>query len=102
MKRAKPDGFDIGKAAPNGSSNLLGRIASFKKNKLQLQLDKGTVICELSENPKIFLDVADYSMVRKGDKIKVQGMRMAGIAGPVQAIHVKIELAGPLGEKKKK
>ena len=60
------------------------------------------VICELSDNPKIHLDLADYTMARKGDKIKVQGLKMAGAAGAVQAMQVKIELAGPLGEKKKK
>ena len=97
-----PDGFPAGKAAASGSATVRGKIASYKKNKLQIQVDKGTVLCELSENPKISLDLTDYSMARKGDKIKAQCLKMAGAAGPVQAMQVKIELAGPLGEKKKK
>ena len=97
-----PDGFPAGKAAAGGSATVRGKINSYKKNKLQIQVDKGKVLCELSENPKIHLDLADYSMARKGDKIKVHGMKMAGAAGAVQAMEVKINLAGPLGEKKKK
>ena len=98
----KPSGFEGGGASATGASNVRGRVASFKKNKLQIKNDKGMVLCELSDNPKIHIDLADYSMARKGDKIKVQGMKMAGVPGPVQAMQVKIELAGPLGEKKKK
>jgi preprotein translocase subunit YajC len=97
-----PDGFPAGKAAAGGSSTVRGKIASIKKNKLQIQVDKGMVICELSDNPKISIDLADYSMARIGDKIKAQCLKMAGASGPVQAMQVKIDLAGPLGEKKKK
>ena len=97
-----PDGFPAGKAAASGSATVRGKIASYKRNKLQIQVDKGTVLCELSDNPKIHLDLADYSMARQGDKIKVHGLKMAGAAGSVQAMEVKIEIAGPLGEKKKK
>jgi preprotein translocase subunit YajC len=97
-----PDGFPAGKTAASGSSTVRGKIASYKKNKLQIQIDKGMVLCELSENPKISLDLTDYSMARQGDKIKAQCLKIAGATGPVQAMQVKIELAGPLGEKKKK
>jgi hypothetical protein len=97
-----PDGFPAGKAAAGGSSTVRGKITSYKKNKLQIQVDKGMVICELSDNPKIHLDLADYSLARKGDKIKAQCLKMAGSTGPVQAMQVKIDLAGPTGEKKKK
>jgi hypothetical protein len=97
-----PDGFPAGKAGAGGTSTVRGKIASLKKNKMQIQVDRGTVICELGDNPKITLDLADYSMARQGDKITVQGLRMAGASGPLQAMQVKIELAGPLGEKKKK
>ena len=97
-----PDGFPAGKAAAGGSATVRGKIASYKRNKLQIQVDRGTVLCELSENPKIHLDLTDYSMARKGDKIKAQCLKMAGSTGPVQAMQVKIDLAGPLGEKKKK
>jgi hypothetical protein len=97
-----PDGFPAGKAGSSGSSTVRGKIMSFKKNKLQIQVDKGTVLCELNDNPKILLDLADYSLARKGDKIKVQGLKTAAAPGPIQAMQVKIELASPLGEKKKK
>ncbi|MGD0519541.1 MAG: hypothetical protein ABSA26_18560 [Thermoguttaceae bacterium] len=96
----KPDGFEGGGAS--GFSTVQGRIISFKKNKLQLKIDKGTVLCELSDNPKIHIDLADYSMARKGDRIKVQGMKTTGANGMIQAAQVKIELAEQLGEKKKK
>jgi hypothetical protein len=97
---AKPDGSDPGKSA-GSPSTVRGRIAAFKKNTMQVQVDKGSVICELSDNPKVTLDVADLSLVRKGDKIKVQGMKQIGVAGPLQATQVRIELAEPPGEKKK-
>jgi hypothetical protein len=98
----KPDGFEGGGASATGSSNVQGRIISFKKNKLQIKIDKVTVLCELSDNPKILVDLADYSMARRGDRIKVQGMKTTGTNGLLQAAQVKIELAEPLGEKKKK
>lgn len=97
-----PDGFPAGKAAASGSATVWGKVESYKKNKLQIQVDKGKVLLELSDNPKISLDLTDYTMARKGDKIKAQCLKIAGATGPLQAMQVKIELAGPLGEKKKK
>ncbi|MGD0654328.1 MAG: hypothetical protein ABSA16_08305 [Thermoguttaceae bacterium] len=98
----KPSGLEGGRASATGPSNVQGRVVSFKKNKLQIKIDKATVLCELSDNPKILVDLADYSMARKGDRIKVQGMKTTGTNGMLQAAQVKIELAEPLGEKKKK
>ncbi|MGD0382576.1 MAG: hypothetical protein ABSA77_03575 [Thermoguttaceae bacterium] len=98
----KSRGLEGGKASATGPSTVQGRVVSFKKNKLQIKIDKATVLCELSDNPKIHVDLADYSMARKGDKIKVQGMKATGTTGLLQAAQVKIELAEPLGEKKKK
>jgi hypothetical protein len=98
----KPDGPDGGRSFATGFSTVQGRIISYKKNKLQLKIDKGTVLCELSDNPRILVDLADYSMARKGDRIKVQGMKTTGTNGLLQAAQVNIQLAEPLGEKKKK
>jgi hypothetical protein len=99
---AKPEGLDAGRPSAIGPNTVQGKITSFKKNKLQIKLDKGTALYELSDNPKIRLDLADYSWARRGDKIQVQGMKTTGVNGLVQAAQVNIQLAEQLGEKKKK
>ena len=79
-----------------GPCNVVGRITALKNNKLQINVGNGTVLCELSDNAKIRLDVADYTMVRKGDKINVAGLKIIGVPGQIQALQVKIDLAETL------
>jgi len=84
------------KTSAAGPCMIIGRISALRNDKLQIQVPQGTQLCQLSENAKIRLEVADYSMARKGDKISVMGLKMRGAAGQVQAVQVKIELAETL------
>jgi len=80
-----------------GPSTVRGQITKFNKNKLYIKFDKGTMICDLNDNPRVSLDCADYTLARKGDKINVRGVKSPTTAS-VQAAQVKIELAPPPAE----
>jgi hypothetical protein len=85
-----------GKTQSVGLFNVVGRINNMQGNKLQINIGNGTVFCDISDNAKIHVDLADISMVRKGDKISAKGMKMRGVPGQAQAMQVKIELAETL------
>ncbi len=85
-----------GQTSPAGLCTVVGRIAALHNNTLQVNVGHGTLLAELSPNAKIRLEINDYSMARKGDKITVSGMKMRGAANQVQALQVKIELAEAL------
>ena len=57
---------------------------------------------ELTEEPKIGVDVADFSVVAKGDKVSIEGVMMPNRPGLARANKVTIELAEPLTGGKKK
>jgi hypothetical protein len=96
------EGSDDDKTRAAVPSTVRGQISKYQKNKLHIKVDKKTLICDLSNNAKISVDLDDYSLARRGDKIKVQGMKMGGVAGSVQAMQVKIDLIElPVATKKK-
>ena len=61
-----------------------------------------TVQFELADEPKIGIDMADFNLVRKGDKVSIKGMAPPNRPGVAVARDVKIELAEPLTGPKKK
>jgi hypothetical protein len=78
-----------------------GQIKACHGNSLTVQTGKLLVKAELADNPDIKVDVADYSMASKGDKVTVRGRVMPG-KNFIQAESVKIEAAQPLGGGKKR
>jgi hypothetical protein len=99
-----------GSKTPTGPCEIIGRITSLKGNKLQVNVGRGTVLADLSEDANIRLNLADYSMARKGDKITVVGMKKRNLPGQAQtaqvnqgqAVQVKIQLAETLAGMTKK
>jgi hypothetical protein len=67
-----------------------------------VQVDKKTLISDLSDSARVSIDLNDYSLAQRGDKIKVQGMKMAGPSASVQALQVTIDLIDLPVETKKK
>jgi hypothetical protein len=59
------------------------------------------VLFELSESPKISIDVNDGTLAAIGDKIEVKGVMIPTMPNLGQAQSVTITLAETLGEKKK-
>ena len=102
-KEKTPGMFPIGenhsgdkKKSAGGTFNVIGRLTTMHGNKLQINVGSGTVICELSDKAKIGVDLADISMIRKGDKITVAGIKMRNVPFQAQAAQIKIELAETL------
>ncbi|MGW8256848.1 MAG: hypothetical protein ACWGMZ_05125 [Thermoguttaceae bacterium] len=90
------EGAHLGKIFQAGHCIIVGKITSMQNKKLQVNTGHGTVNCELSESPKIVLQVNDYSMARKGDKIQVEGERKRTMPRQIKAARVRIELAQTL------
>jgi hypothetical protein len=90
-------------AVAAGSYRIVGKLMSGRGGKLAVNTGRGTIPLELTEQPTVAVDFADYTVVSKGDKISVKGMAPPGRVGMAQATEVKIELSEPLagGVKKK-
>lgn len=97
---APPKGAKRGAPAA-GKHRVLGRLAAARGGKYSVSA-RGTMPFELAEDAKIAVDVSDWSVAAKGDKITVKGMMMPGRQGFAQAQEVKIELSEPLTGGKKK
>lgn len=85
-----------------GTYRIVGRLNVARGGKLSVQAGRGMAKFELAEEPKINVDVADFSIVAQGDKISIEGMMMPNQPGLARAGKVRIELAGPLTGGKKK
>ena len=90
------------KRDPNATTpyKVLGRITSLKNKALTVNAGRGVVRVELADEVKIAVDVADLSVVQKGDKIKADGT--SARQGFAQARTISIELSAPLAAPKKK
>jgi hypothetical protein len=89
-------------ATPAGAYRIVGRLI-VGRNKLSVNTGRGTLALELGEQPTIAIDVSDYMMAAKGDKVTVKAIKMPTRSGPaVAALEMKIELAEPLVGAKKR
>jgi hypothetical protein len=84
-----------------GKYRVLGRLSAARGGKYSVSA-RGTMPFELAEDAKLLVDVSDWNLAAKGDKITVKGMMMPGRQGFAQAQEVKIELSEPLTSGKKK
>jgi hypothetical protein len=99
-KPAKRTKTAAGKGAvAAGAYRIVGKLTAGRGGKLSVQAGRGTLALELTEQPTVSIDVNDYTIASKGDKITVKGIGRPGMA---QATEVKIELAEPLSGAKKK
>ncbi len=89
-------------AVPAGAYRIVGKLIVGRGGKLSVHTGRGVLPLELADQPTIAIDVADYTIAAKGDKISVKGVMMAGRAGLAQAHEVTIELVEPLVGVKKK
>jgi len=84
---------------------VAGRITANRNGKLTMNALRGVVTFELAEKPTVGVDVTDYSIAKRGDKISVtKGKMFVGRMGMARANALTIELAEPLtlpGKKKK-
>lgn len=102
-----------GKAGGNGGGNggagassiytVAGQLTGARRGKLTVNAGAGVVQFELAESPRIKVDIADFTVAGKGDKISIsKGKMPAGTMGIAQASAVTIELAEPLTLAKKR
>lgn len=85
-----------------GAYRIVGRLTVGRGGKLSVQTGRGTARFELTEEPKINVDLADYTVAAKGDKVSIKGVMMQNRPGLARANKVEIELAEPLTGAKKK
>lgn len=86
-----------------GTYRIIGKLTVGRGGKLSVQTGRGTLPLELAEDATVAVDVSDYTIAAKGDKITVKGIASPAMQGRAQAVDVKIELAELLaGAAKKK
>ncbi len=90
------------KRDPNATTSykVLGRITTIKKEDITVHTGRGMVKFELGDSPKITVDIADFSVVQQGDKIKLRGS--SAQEGFGEASEVNVEMSQPLSGAKKK
>ncbi len=83
---------------------VAGRITGLRKGRLTVHCGRGGVFrCELSEQPRIKVDFADYTVAQKDSKISItQGKMPRGTFGVARASVLNIKLNEPLTWKKKR
>jgi len=83
---------------------IVGRITGLRKDRLTIHCGLGGVFrCDLSEQPRIKVDIADYTVAQKNSKISIsRGKMPRGTFGVAQATELKITLQEPLTLKKKR
>lgn len=96
-KPAKPAKGGKAGASVAGSYRIIGKLMVGRGGKLSVQTGRGSLPLELTEEATIAVDMGDYSVAAKGDKVTVKGLMMPTMPGRAQAVDVKIELAEPLG-----
>jgi hypothetical protein len=85
-----------------GMSRVVGRITKRHDNALTIRAGTKNVSIELAADPKIHVYLTDSKFASVGDSITIQGKEYKGKPGFCAADSVKITLAQPLTEKKKK
>jgi hypothetical protein len=108
---AKPAGKGKGKAAapagPSGFDNstkakVVGKVTSYKENRLIVQAGKRKVEVDLTDEPLIHVDLAEGTFASAGDKVVVHGKEVKGQQGACEAERVEITFSQPLTNPKKK
>jgi len=79
------------------SYTVVGKLGSLKKGKFVVATTGATIKGELDESVRIYVDVEDYSLMRVGDKVVVNGWYYQGQEGKAQARRVRITGTEPLG-----
>jgi RNase P/RNase MRP subunit p29 len=93
-------------AAPGGADNskkakVVGKVVSFKQNRLVVAAGKRKVEVDLTEAPLIHVDLAEGTFASAGDKVVVHGKDVKGKPGTCEAARVEITFAQPLTNPKK-
>jgi hypothetical protein len=94
------EGASIGAFAEGDGFFVAGQIKSVKDRRVTVIAGKDQVQINLSEEPKIGVDVNDYSVARLGDTIELTGK--LGSPGHVLATEMSIKLVEPLTTEKPK
>jgi hypothetical protein len=85
-----------------GMSRVVGRITKLHDNALTIRAGTKNVSIELAADLKIHVYLTDLKFASAGDSITIQGKEYKGKPGFCAADSLKITLAQPLTEKKKK
>ena len=82
---------------------VVGQIATIRRDRLTVNTPMATVRIQLAADAKIDVDVADYSVARKGDRVTItKGQKVVGMVGLAQAEELTFQLVLPLSTAKAK
>jgi hypothetical protein len=85
-----------------GKAKVVGKVVSYKENRLIVAAGKRKVEVDLTDEPLIHVDVAEGTFASAGDKVVVKGKEVKGQQGACEAESVEITFSQPLTSPKKK
>ena len=106
-KGGKAKGKVAAPAAPSGFGNsgkakVVGKVISYKENRLIVAAGKRKIEVDLTEEPLIHVDVTEATFASNGDKVVVHGKDVKGKPGTCEAEQVEITYSQPLSNPKKR
>jgi hypothetical protein len=81
-----------GRAQIVGRCRIIGRLVVQRGGSLAVQSGRGTMAFELGDQPKIAVDMADFSLVRPGLEVSVKGAASPRQPTMIQASEVTVKL----------
>ncbi len=89
----KPEKPDPNAAAPY---LVAGKLVSFKNGMMTVAWGGVSISAPLAEDAKVAVEVADFSLLREGDKVEVQGWYYQAFPNQAQATRLTITSPEPL------
>jgi hypothetical protein len=96
----KAPGKAAGKAGHEqaaGSYRIVGRLMVGRGGGLAVQAGRGTLQFQLADDAKINIDMADMSLVSRGNEVSINAMVAPARPGIAQAVEIKVKLPEPKG-----
>ena len=102
-KKSRKPGRSIAKGALTaGAYRVVGQLAGGRDGKFSVRAGRRPLPFELAEQATIKVALNDFSVVARGDKVSIRGMKAPGQTRAALAVELTIELAEPLVGKKKR
>ncbi len=75
-----------------GRCRIVGRLIVGRGGAMSVQPGRGMLPFELSEQAKVAIDMADMSLVRRGQEVSVKGIRSPRQPNMIEALEVTVKL----------
>ena len=101
VKHGKRPARATGKATPRtqpaGKYRIVGQLTVARGGALSVQTRRGAPLLtfELADQAKIDIDMADFTLVGRGNEVSVKGYVVPGRSGMMQAAEIRVRLPEP-------